>query len=179
MSQQMSSLAWDTEVATPVMKCVLAALADKYQEKTDLCFPSITTISKLTCMNRQSVINNIKKLEDVGLISVERDGGTGTGAMPNQYTFNTEKMGLKSKENQRQSQLNRLPPKRPQIEAKYKKRTTSNDSKVYEIDPNYISEHFPNNQTPFISDKEVKEQEHPGYGKTIESIPNKQVGIKQ
>ena len=67
----------------------------------------------------------------------------------------------------------------PQIEAKSTGCTSSNDSKVYGIDCNYISEHFPNNQTPFISDKEVKEQERPGYGKTIEGTPNKQVGIKQ
>ena len=91
MSQQMLSLAWEAEVATYGMKVVLAALADKHQDKTNLCFPSITTLTKMTCMCRQSVINHIKRLEEIGLISVERDGGSGTGAKPNQYTFNAKK----------------------------------------------------------------------------------------
>ena len=76
----------------------------------------------------------------------------------------------------RQSQGNTLPPQSSEIEAKYTKHTSSNDSKVYETHPNYIGEHFSKNQAPFISDKEVKEQERPGYGKTIRGIPNKQVG---
>ena len=104
MSQQMLSLAWEAEVATHGMKIVLAALADKYQDKTNLCFPSINTLSRMTSMNRQGVINNIKRLEEFDLISVERDGGSGKGAKPNQYTFNAEKMCRNGKKNQRQSQ---------------------------------------------------------------------------
>ena len=179
MSQQMLSLAWEAEVATHGMKVVLAALADKYQDKTNLCFPSINTLSRMTSMHRQGVINNIKRLEEIGFISVERDGGSGKGAKPNQYTFNAEKMGLNSKVIHKQSQGNTLPPQSSEIEAKYTKHTSSNDSKVYETHPNYISEHFSNNQAPFNTDTDAKEQERPGYGKTIEGIPNKQVGIKQ
>ena len=179
MSQQMSSLAWDTQVATHGMKCVLAALADKYQEKTDLCFPSINTLSRMTSMHRQGVINNIKRLEKIGLISVERDGGSGTGAKPNQYTFNTEKMGLNNKAIHRQSLLNTPPPEQSQIEAKSWNHTSSNDSKVLETHPNYISEHFPNNQAPFISDKDVKEQERPGGKKSNKDSTKLRAGTQQ
>ena len=92
-------------------------------------------------------------------------------------------MGLNSRVIHKQSQSDRLPQstrnRPPQSLGDRPPKSTKCTSKVYEIDPNYISEHFLNNQTPFISDKEVKEQEHPGYGKTMEGIPNKQVGIKQ
>ena len=79
MSNEMLSLAWETEVASPAMKCVLVALADHHNEKTNLCFPSITRLSKRTSMTRQSVCNNIEKLEQAVLVSVERDGGDGRG----------------------------------------------------------------------------------------------------
>ena len=151
VSNEMLSLAWKTEVATSVMKCVLVALADIHNEKTNLCFPSITTLSRRTNMNRQSVINNIRKLEEAGLISVERNGGVGFGALSNRYTF---QLG--------QSQSDRP----PSDEAKYTKRTTSNDSKVYEVDPNCISEDFSNNKA--LSHAE-KEEERPDCKKSIRS----------
>ena len=76
MSQQMLSLAWEAEVATHGMKIVLAALADKYQDKTNLCFPSINTLSRMTSMNRQGVINNIKRLEEIDVIHHQTPSGS-------------------------------------------------------------------------------------------------------
>lgn len=98
MSHAMLSLAWETKVATHGMKIVLAVLADIHNERTNLCFPGITTLSRRTSMSRQSVVNNIRKLEQAGLISVERDGGNGAGARSNKYTFHIEKMGTNDAE---------------------------------------------------------------------------------
>lgn len=87
MSNKMLTLAWDTEVATVAMKCLLLSLADHHNDKTNLCFPGITRLAKRTSMSRQSVINNTKKLEDAGLIAVQKDAGDGRGAKSNKYTL--------------------------------------------------------------------------------------------
>ena len=83
----MLTLAWETKVKNSVMKCLLAALADHHNKDTGQCNPSISRLAKCTCMNRQSVINNYRKLEEEGLISVEKDPGDGRGARSNKYTF--------------------------------------------------------------------------------------------
>ncbi len=83
----MLTLAWDTQVATPAMKCLLASLADHHNDNTDQCFPSIRRLAKRTSMSNRSVINNTKKLVQAGLISVQRDAGDGRGRKSNRYTF--------------------------------------------------------------------------------------------
>lgn len=88
MSKEMVQLAWEAEVATSAMKCILVALADHHNINSGQCNPSIKRLVNRTCMNKQAVINNIRKLVAIGLVSVKRDAGTGRGRRSNNYTLN-------------------------------------------------------------------------------------------
>jgi CRP-like cAMP-binding protein len=51
---------------------VLAYFADGYNRK---CFPSITKIANLLGCSRETVIQNLEKLESVGVIKVKKEPG--------------------------------------------------------------------------------------------------------
>ena len=87
MCNEMLNLAWETEVETHTMKLLLVALADHHNEFSGECNPSITRLAIRMCVKRTTVINNYKKLEKEGLISVEKDPGDGRGAKSNKYTL--------------------------------------------------------------------------------------------
>ena len=59
--------------ASVVVYCVLLSYADF---NTGRCFPSITTISTLSGLNRATVMRSIKELEDWGLLKVIRRQGS-------------------------------------------------------------------------------------------------------
>jgi hypothetical protein len=121
----MLTLAWETDVVTPAMKCLLACLADHHNDETGLCFPSISRLAKRTSMSRRAVIDNTKKLVDVGFVSVKKNPGDGRGAKSNKYTLH---LG--------QSEEGSLPPKVKMAQGKVK----MTQGKVKEVHPNpYIT----------------------------------------
>lgn len=87
MSTKLLRRAWETEVNTVAMKCLLMSLVDHYNDKTNKCYPSIKTLSIRTSMTHQSVINNTIKLVNAGLITVQKNAGNGSGAKSNRYNL--------------------------------------------------------------------------------------------
>ena len=68
MSHKMTALAMEQKGLKPSAKIVLYWLADHHNGETGDCFPSHKRLADLCEMSRQSIINNIKSLEDAGLI---------------------------------------------------------------------------------------------------------------
>ena len=56
---------------TPVQKLVLLLLADRAGDE-GTCFPSLSRIASDACMSKSAVIRNVKKLSDIGFVSVTR-----------------------------------------------------------------------------------------------------------
>lgn len=81
MSVNATRFAWEYNLSKTTKRSakrlVLLALADR-ANKENTCFPSIARIVKDTCMDRKTVMNTIKDLIDLGVISDtgERKGGT-------------------------------------------------------------------------------------------------------
>ena len=68
----------------PSTKIVLYWLADHHNGETGLCFPSHRRLADCCEMTRQSIINQLKILEDKGLIVIEpryRENGSFTSNM--------------------------------------------------------------------------------------------------
>ena len=59
-----------TQISSP-MKFVLLALAN-YADPAGRCWPSYSKVAELTNMCRRAVINNISKLEESGLLTIEK-----------------------------------------------------------------------------------------------------------
>lgn len=79
--------AWEQNVGSAVAKMILLKLADNTNDETGLCYPKHDTIAKYCECNRRTVIRNIKKLEEIGLLTVRnvyRDGKQ----ISNQYRLN-------------------------------------------------------------------------------------------
>lgn len=68
------ALAWafDQTTGSPISKLVLIKLADNANEQTGLCIPSIPTICQQTELSPRAIQQHIKKLEDLGLVRIER-----------------------------------------------------------------------------------------------------------
>ena len=83
MSTVIMSKCWPVQVpkglgSLPgVIKNVLVSLADNANDQ-GYCWPSIETICKRTCFERNAVINAIKILETVGLLVADRSNGRHT-----------------------------------------------------------------------------------------------------
>lgn len=56
----------------PAAKIVLYWLADHYNEKTGLCFPSLKTLAEECEMNRSTVLRHLDALEEMGFIVRDR-----------------------------------------------------------------------------------------------------------
>jgi hypothetical protein len=59
---------------SPTQKAVLISLADQANDQ-GVCWPSIETICRRTCISRRSVIDAVKALEDLGHLSPQKTTG--------------------------------------------------------------------------------------------------------
>lgn len=73
MSLCATKWAW-TQCIKSTQKLVLLSLADRADDKNN-CYPSVTRLSKDTCLDRKTVIKNISTLENLGLIQVKKRFG--------------------------------------------------------------------------------------------------------
>lgn len=86
-------LAADTRGLSASQKLVLLCLADYAQEKDMKAWPSVSVIAEWTGLNRKSVIQAVKFLEDEGFLMVKKENGKG-----NVYTLLTHtKNGTRTK----------------------------------------------------------------------------------
>ena len=72
------------KVGGPSAKAVLLILANRANHK-GRCWPGIDGIAEQTELSRRSVIMQIKKLADLGLLCIEHRGGEGEGRKSNVY----------------------------------------------------------------------------------------------
>ncbi|PXX14492.1 helix-turn-helix protein [Paraburkholderia tropica] len=77
MSTMIMSVCWPLQHMSPVQKSVLISLADNANDQ-GVCWPSIATISKRTCVSERAVQNAIKWLEQHGLLTANRANGRHT-----------------------------------------------------------------------------------------------------
>lgn len=86
-------LAADTRGLSASQKLVLLCLADYAQEKDMKAWPSVSVIAEWSGLNRKSVIQAVKFLEDEGFLMVKKENGKG-----NVYTLLTHtKNGTRTK----------------------------------------------------------------------------------
>lgn len=71
MSNKAITIAYEIQTGSPTLKAVLVALADFANPKDNSCFPSISTISRMTELSEASVKRAIRKLEEMGFITRE------------------------------------------------------------------------------------------------------------
>jgi hypothetical protein len=83
MSLEATKAAWKLKLKSS-QKLVILSLADR-ADCNNFCFPSISRLTEDTCLNRKTVLECIRILEELGLISVEKGLGKG-----NKYTLNLE-----------------------------------------------------------------------------------------
>lgn len=67
---------WPLQMS-PAQKAVLISLADQANDQ-GVCWPSIETISRRTCLSRRAVIDAIKALEQLGHLSPQKESGRST-----------------------------------------------------------------------------------------------------
>ena len=79
-----------TENITSSEKFVLLVLANRVNQETGQCFPSLNTIARETCLTQRGVQKIIKSLEQKNLITVERSKQANGKNAPNQYALNFE-----------------------------------------------------------------------------------------
>lgn len=70
-------------------KIVLARIADRYNPSNGSAWPSMQSLADDCCMSRRSVINQIKALEEAGILIVERRFRNGE-QISSAYSFNEE-----------------------------------------------------------------------------------------
>jgi biotin operon repressor len=80
------AMTWATEQELPAMqKIVLLMMANRTNHETGLCYPSLDLLSVECGMTRRSVIQQIKRLEDDGLVEVIRYKNEKLVNAPNKY----------------------------------------------------------------------------------------------
>ncbi|MEM5325199.1 helix-turn-helix domain-containing protein [Paraburkholderia sp. JHI2823] len=77
MSTMIMSACWPLQKMSPVQKSVLISLADNANDQ-GVCWPSISTIGKRTCVSERAVQNAIKWLEQHGALTANRANGRHT-----------------------------------------------------------------------------------------------------
>lgn len=85
MSYKAIDWAWDIETPTSASKLVLLALA-KFASNDDKneCYPSIETLSKITRLDRRSVMKSLSILQEMEVVIIEKKYGA-----KNYYTLKT------------------------------------------------------------------------------------------
>ena len=75
MSTILMSQCWPLEGMSPAQKAVLISMADQANDD-GVCWPSVGTIAKRTCLSERAVQNAVKWLADVGLLCARERSGT-------------------------------------------------------------------------------------------------------
>ena len=94
MSHYMTALAMKQKGIKPSAKIVLYWLADHYNGETGECFPSHKRLAECCEMTRQSIINQLKILEEAGLVKIIprfRSNGSHTSNTYELMLIDTEK----------------------------------------------------------------------------------------
>ena len=82
-------MTWAVKQELPAMqKIVLLMLANRTNHDTGLCFPSHDTLTKECGMSKRSVVYQIEKLEEAGLINVIRSTNAKGEKNANRYKLN-------------------------------------------------------------------------------------------
>jgi DNA-binding transcriptional MocR family regulator len=84
MSLEATKSAWKLKLKSS-QKLVILSLADR-ADSNNFCFPSIARLTKDTCLNRKTVLEAIRILQELGYIEIEK----GLGKV-NKYILNLEK----------------------------------------------------------------------------------------
>jgi hypothetical protein len=75
MSNALSNAVYSLDLACTYERHVLARLADRINDKTGVCWPSVATIARELCCSVRKVQGVLKELERRELICVERNAG--------------------------------------------------------------------------------------------------------
>lgn len=75
MSISLSKRVYELDLECSYERHVLARLADRINDKTGVCWPSVSTIAREVCCSPRTVQGAMKKLEKRGLLIVERNAG--------------------------------------------------------------------------------------------------------
>ncbi|NRP13972.1 MULTISPECIES: helix-turn-helix domain-containing protein [unclassified Aliiroseovarius] len=75
MSNNLLNAVYALDLACTYERHVLARLADRVNDRTGVCWPSVQKIADDVCCSVRKVQGVLKKLEERGLISVERNAG--------------------------------------------------------------------------------------------------------
>ena len=73
MSLEATKLAWKLKLKSS-QKLVILSLADR-ADSNNFCFPSIVRLTKDTCLNRKTVLEAIRILQELGYIEIEKGLG--------------------------------------------------------------------------------------------------------
>lgn len=93
MSLKAQIWAWEQQVGSPTAKMILLKLADNTNDETGQCFPRHDTIAKHCECSRRTVIRNIKKLVELGLIVIQKNYREGK-QIRNSYRLNMGHLGV-------------------------------------------------------------------------------------
>ena len=91
MSGRVVGWAYDQVTGSSTTKAVLVKLADNANDEGE-CWPSLATMERQTEMSRSTLKAHLKKLEDIGLIMVERRR-EGTSNLSNRYLLQVDRVG--------------------------------------------------------------------------------------
>ena len=69
-----TEIAWSADVGSSAERLTLLALA-KWANDDLTCFPSIATLSAETKLNAKTVRESLKRLGDVGIVTINRQAG--------------------------------------------------------------------------------------------------------
>jgi hypothetical protein len=84
MSLEATKVAWKIKLKSS-QKLVILSLADR-ADSNNFCFPSISRLTEDTCLNRKTVLEAVRVLEELGHITIEK----GLGKV-NKYILNLDK----------------------------------------------------------------------------------------
>jgi len=130
--------AWSQQMGSS-MKLTLLSLADRADE-FHRCYPSIERLAKDTCLNRKTVMSNLKKLTTQGFISIAKTKTNHGQFKRNIYTL----MGVVGRENEHQkgaaTRTNNHPPKLVHGDENHVPTTTSQNRDTVSNDNNALQD---------------------------------------
>ena len=152
MSYKAIDWAWDIETPTSASKLVLLALA-KFASNDDKneCFPSIETLSKITKLDRRSVMKSLSILQSMEAIVIEKKFGS-----KNCYTLKTD---YKNVTGESEKPVAKMSPVTKTLPVSNLHKTSSKfvQKPVAKMSPEYISNKSINNKKENTKEKSFDE----------------------
>ena len=87
MSFEAMAMVVTVENISPINKLILILLSN-YADENNKCFPSYEKISKLANCSRRTAVRSINKLEEIGLVSIQKRRLSNNDNQSNIYTIN-------------------------------------------------------------------------------------------